>query len=131
MMSSLKIKLMSYRLEYRGDYMTSILLKHNRYQLLLDLQQKQLIIYKRDIFHFLHKKKLIFEEINKIIFEFQEEMNFSFKIQTVNHKTYIFPFSLNKKNESDFIVFLIYLKNTTLYIEDKKNIINNILKNEM
>lgn len=111
--------------------MKPTLLKDNQYKLLIDIQNKQIIISKKNALHFYCHKKILFSKIDKIIFELDKNKSFHFIIETLTDKTYTVPILLNHSDENDFIIFLMFLKNSHLYIEDKKHMIDNILKNDL
>lgn len=110
--------------------MKPTLLKDHQYKLLIDIQKEQITISKRSVLHFYCHKKLLFSKIDKIIFELDKNNTFHFTIETTDDKAYTIPILLNNIDENDFVIFLMFLKNSQLYIEDKKHIIDRVLKND-
>lgn len=114
-----------------NKHMIPVELKNYQYKVLIDIQKKQIIISKKNLFQFYCHRKIAFSKINKIILELSENNTIHFIIETTNHKIYTMPILFSCINENDFIIFLIFLKNSQLAIEDKKHIIDHILNNDM
>lgn len=106
-----------------------IQIKDHQYQLMIDIQKKQIVISKKNVLHFYYHKIIPFSQIKKIIFELKNGSIY-FHIQTTDKKVYSTSILLNDLDENDFIIFLMFLKKSQLDIEDQEHIINHILEND-
>lgn len=112
--------------------MKSVLLKSDDSHIFIDIINKEFRISKKNKLHLQTQRRIPFQIIKKITIDlYHKEQELSFTFSLKKYDPYTITLSINNINNNDFTVFLILLRNSHLLIEDKDNIIDTLLRNDI